>query len=272
MTKLVVLSDNRSGDSNLCTEHGLSVFLESENGKFLLDTGASDVFIKNATSMGLNLSDVSFVFLSHGHKDHTGGLKNFLQLNSKAQVVLSDEIMSTKYYSNRRAGVINDISADYSGFDLSRFIPVTGWHSINPKNHCFHLNALDYSTPKGNKHLYKGNVLDDFNAELVFVSEFQDGLFVFTGCAHLGVLNILKAVESKFHKRVSIALGGFHLIDGEEYETEDELMEISRQMKSDFPNVKLYTGHCTGDKAFEILKRELGDQLHSFYSGFEFVF
>ena len=73
--KWTVLSDNRSEDSRLSTEHGLSILLETERYKILLDTGASDVFIRNAELLGMNLSDVDYVFISHGHSDHAGGLR-----------------------------------------------------------------------------------------------------------------------------------------------------------------------------------------------------
>ncbi len=76
--KWTVLSDNRSNDSCLFTEHGLSILLETERHKILLDTGASDVFIKNAEQLGLDLSTVDYVFISHGHSDHAGGLRSLL--------------------------------------------------------------------------------------------------------------------------------------------------------------------------------------------------
>ena len=72
--KWTVLSDNRTNDSQLQTEHGLSILLETDKHCILLDTGASDVFIRNAEIMGIDLSMVEFVFISHGHSDHAGGL------------------------------------------------------------------------------------------------------------------------------------------------------------------------------------------------------
>ena len=82
MMKWTVLSDNRSSDSRLSTEHGLSILLQIERHKILLDTGASDVFIRNAELLGVDLSNVDYVFISHGHSDHAGcahsGLENIL--------------------------------------------------------------------------------------------------------------------------------------------------------------------------------------------------
>ena len=73
-TRLVVLSDNRTNNKLLQTEHGLSVYLECPSGKYLLDTGASDLFIRNAKVLGIDLADVDYCLISHGHNDHIGGL------------------------------------------------------------------------------------------------------------------------------------------------------------------------------------------------------
>ena len=79
--KWTVLSDNRSSDPALETEHGLSILLTTEQHKILLDTGASDLFIRNAELLGIDLSDVDYVFVSHGHSDHAGGLRYILEYN-----------------------------------------------------------------------------------------------------------------------------------------------------------------------------------------------
>ena len=82
--KWTVLSDNRTCKDQLQTEHGLSILLETEKHRILLDTGASDVFIRNSEKMGIDLSTVDYVFISHGHSDHAGGLKHFMEINDKA--------------------------------------------------------------------------------------------------------------------------------------------------------------------------------------------
>ena len=101
-TRLVVLSDNRTNNKLLQTEHGLSVYLECPSGKYLLDTGASDLFIRNAKVLGIDLADVDYCLISHGHNDHIGGLPYFLKLNSKAKVILSGAIPGTEYAFMRR--------------------------------------------------------------------------------------------------------------------------------------------------------------------------
>ena len=79
-----VLSDNRTNNDQLQTEHGLSILLETDKHRILLDTGACDMFIRNAEQMGIDPYAVDYVFISHGHSDHAGGLKHLLEINKKA--------------------------------------------------------------------------------------------------------------------------------------------------------------------------------------------
>ena len=115
-----VLSDNRSSDSRLFTEHGLSILLEAEQHRILLDTGASDVFIQNAELLGVNLSDVDYVFISHGHSDHAGGLRYFLKQNQKAKIIVSPDAMSGKFFSKR--GNLHSITTEWPEIDENRLI------------------------------------------------------------------------------------------------------------------------------------------------------
>ena len=115
-----VLSDNRSYDSCLFTEHGLSVLLQTERHKILLDTGASDVFVRNAEQLGIDLSDVGYVFISHGHSDHAGGLRYFLEHNQNAQVIVSPDAMSGKFFSKR--GNLHSITTEWPEIGEDRLV------------------------------------------------------------------------------------------------------------------------------------------------------
>jgi len=100
--KWTVLSDNRSCDVSLETEHGLSVLLETDKYHILLDSGASDVFIRNAMHLGIDLSTIDYVFISHGHSDHAGGLRHLMMINHQLQVIVSPDAVSGKFFSKRR--------------------------------------------------------------------------------------------------------------------------------------------------------------------------
>ena len=117
-----VLSDNRSSNPVLEIEHGLSILLRTEQHKILLDTGASDVFLRNAELLGMDLSDVDYVFISHGHSDHAGGLRHFLEQNRQAKVIVSPNAMSGRFYSKR--GNLHSITAEWPENIKDRLITI----------------------------------------------------------------------------------------------------------------------------------------------------
>ena len=258
--KWTVLSDNRSDDSCLSTEHGLSILLETELHKILLDTGASDVFIQNAELLGMDISNVDYVFISHGHSDHAGGLRYFLERNQQAKVIVSPDAMSGKFFSKR--GNLHSITTEWPEID-DRLILIDQTCEIAGGIHVIaHIPQTDYPMPKGNQNLYvqdaNGDYIhDDFRHELAL---YVDGL-LFTGCAHSGLENILAACPWPVHTVV----GGFHLLDGQE--TEEEQVALAQRLKAKYPKTQFYTSHCTGDNVFEVMKNVMAEQLQSFRCG-----
>ena len=89
--QITTLVENVVYGKGLQGEHGLSLLVEVRDRKVLFDTGASDLFIRNARLMGIDLCEVDYLVLSHGHRDHTGGLHLFLRLNERATVVCKRE-------------------------------------------------------------------------------------------------------------------------------------------------------------------------------------
>jgi 7,8-dihydropterin-6-yl-methyl-4-(beta-D-ribofuranosyl)aminobenzene 5'-phosphate synthase len=255
-----VLSDNRSYDSCLFTEHGLSVLLQTERHKILLDTGASDVFVRNAEQLGIDLSDVGYVFISHGHSDHAGGLRYFLEHNQNAQVIVSPDAMSGKFFSKR--GNLHSITTEWPEIGEDRLVLIDQTCEILEGLHVIAHIPQKHPMPKGNQNLYiqdaDGNyIYDDFRHELAL---YVDGL-LFTGCAHSGLENILAACPWPVHTVV----GGFHLLDGQE--TDDEIKALAQRLKAMYPETQFYTSHCTGDHVLEVMKDVMGEQLQPFSAG-----
>ena len=282
--KWTVLSDNRSDDNRLSTEHGLSILLQTTNEreqcdaciniaerggvrrsqtvrhKILLDTGASDVFIRNAEQLGIDLSDVDYVFISHGHSDHAGGLRYILEHNRQAKVIVSPDAMSGKFFSKR--GNLHSITTEWPETDEDRLVLIDQTCEILEDLHAIaHIPQIN-PMPKGNQNLYVQDVNgdyihDDFRHELAL---YVDGL-LFTGCAHSGLENILSACPWPVHS----VIGGFHLLDGQE--TDDKIKALSQRLKAKYPETQFYTSHCTGDHVFEVMKDVMGEQLQSFRCG-----
>ncbi len=258
--KWTVLVDNRTDNPSLQTEHGLSILLETEHHRILLDTGASDLLIGNAEKLHIDLSAVDYVFISHGHSDHAGGLKHLMSVNEKAKVIVSADAMSGKFYSRR--GNLHSITAEWPTIDVDRLIVADQTCEVADGIRVIAHIPQVHPLPKGNRNLYvqdaNGDLVhDDFRHELAL---YVDGL-LFTGCAHSGLENILEACRWPVHTVV----GGFHLLDGQE--SEEELNALARRLEADFPRTQFYTSHCTGDQVFAHLKAAMGEQLQTFRCG-----
>lgn len=274
--KLVVLSDNHKPDESLESEHGLCIYMETEHCKWLLDTGASDNFIRNAQKLDIDLTEVDYVFISHGHSDHIGGLPAFMELNAKAKIVLSKNVANQKFFSKRNG--FHEISPDFDLSDyLERLVYVESEMVFKNEIHVFSTKQHKYPLPKANATLYKdagnGMELDEFNHELV-ISFGTDILFVYTGCAHKGLLNILGSISLFPSKRIGYVMGGFHLLDSkmeQKFETKAEIDAIAHELKMEYPQTNFITGHCTGENVYQQLKEQLGMQLDHFYTGYSIL-
>lgn len=257
--KWTVLSDNRTNDSSLETEHGLSILLETEKHRILLDTGASDVFIRNAEKMSVDLSTVDYVFISHGHSDHAGGLKHFVEINDKAKVIVSPHALSGKFNSKRKC--LHSITTRWPEGIEERMLMANQTCEIDDGLQIIAHIPQIYPLPKGNSHLFveDGNnyIPDDFRHELALYTE---GL-LFTGCAHSGLENILAACPWP----VNAVVGGFHLLD--DHETEEELTSLGLRLKRAYPKTRFYTSHCTGSTAFTMMTNVMGDMILPFACG-----
>ena len=258
--KWTVLSDNRSCNGQLLTEHGLSILLETEKHRILLDTGASDVFIRNAERLGIDLSTVDYVFISHGHSDHGGGLRYLMGISQRAKIIVSPDALSGKFISKRDH--IHSITTEWPKVSKERLITIDKSCEIVDGIHIIAHIPQMHPMPKGNQHLFVQEVegdyaRDDFRHELALYTE---GL-LFTGCAHSGLGNILAACPFP----VNAVVGGFHLLDANE--TEEELTSLAKRLKANYPQTQFYTSHCTGDNTFATMKAVMGGQLHAFSCG-----
>lgn len=267
--KVRVLIDNIS-NNELLKEWGLSIYIEYNDKKFLLDTGHSGRFEKNASSLGINLNQVDYGILSHAHYDHSDGLENFFSTNKKAKFYLQKTAGETCYHHhfwifNSYIGIKKGVLKNYK----ERFEFVEGKAQIVPGVYLLSHSTLGLEKIGKQAHLYikenKHIVPDSFKHEQSLIFDTPKGLVIFNSCSHGGADNIIKEVSAAFeNKKIYGIIGGFHLF----CLSDNKIIEFANRVKQTGIE-HVITGHCTGQRAYEILKEQLGDKVEQMYSGME---
>lgn len=299
--KVVTLVENSMSSSsalcNLEAEHGLSFYVESRAHKLLMDTGASQMFMRNAMLLGVNLREVDTLFLSHGHYDHGGGIPFFAEINSDAPVYMS-RYADTCCYSLR--GGEHYIGLPPEVLNLSHVVHCDGPLTVIDDELAILSDIMDvYPLPSSNACLKiktsAGLVPDTFAHEQCLVVSLQVGELLnegsdpnvrdnagdkesagvpdrkkrvlFSGCAHHGILNILHAYRNIYGDYPYASVSGFHLMKKTAYSESEirEIQEMARKLTR-IPTL-FYTCHCTGDAACEIMKDIMHEQLRCIHCG-----
>lgn len=257
------LIEDTLANNGCVAEHGLSFYVETPNHKLLVDAGASDKFIENASKLNIDLAQIDSLFLSHGHYDHSGGIMPFATLNSNAKIYIHENA-DKDYYSEKPDRTY------YAGIDkriaeLPQTIKINVDTKIDNELFVFTNVTGRRHWPQGNRKLKKkvdGELIqDEFDHEQYLVIKEEGKEILMSGCAHNGILNILdRYIEIKGHEP-DIVISGFHMMKSVEYTSEE--IETIRQTAYELKKykTKYYTGHCTGEPAFRIMKEILGDQI-----------
>lgn len=271
--KITCLVEDTNKHEFLEAEHGVSFYVEMENHKLLFDVGKTDLFIKNAKLLNIDLSKVDTVVISHGHYDHGGGLFAFMKINQTAKIYISEHAFQN-YYSRRSEDELVYIGLDQNLKSSKQFIFVRNQLKIDQNLTIFSdVYSQDYY-PRSNQTLYKkinGKYEnDDFIHEQNLIINENHKFVLFAGCAHHGIINIVKrASELISPKKLTSVLGGFHLSSRfpEFAETENNIKEISSILLN--YQIMCYTGHCTGIKQYHILKKHMKNHIDYFSVGFQ---
>lgn len=269
--RIVNLIEDTQGEKELYHEHGLSFYIETKKHKILLDTGASDAFLENAKVLGIDLTQVDMVVLSHGHYDHADGILAFAKLNPNVTIYLQ-KVAGQDYY-NLRDDMEKYIGIDKRILDLPQVHFLNGDYRIDEEVYIFtDIHGRKY-WPQSNlllKEKVEGRFIQDtFAHEQCLVISEKQAKVLLSGCAHNGILNILEAYQERFKGTPDKVISGFRMMKRGEYTTEEiEVIEdTARELKK--LHTKFYTGHCTGEAAFEIMKAIMGKQLTFVHSGDE---
>jgi 7,8-dihydropterin-6-yl-methyl-4-(beta-D-ribofuranosyl)aminobenzene 5'-phosphate synthase len=252
LRRLTVLCENSVSKSvQAIGEHGFSCFIETDAGAYLFDTGQGLGLLHNADLLNISLNDLKGVILSHGHFDHTGGLRQVLSRTGSLPVYGHPELFRERFWVGKfeqRAngipfsrvqletdGACFDLSADFR--EISPGIWLTG---EVPRRTDFEQvdSALHYRDKTGE--LRHDQIEDDCSV----VVESAKGLILLLGCAHAGLANILHhVVDVMGENRIYAVLGGMHLGPVSDEQFEQTVGVLKRYNVS-----KIGVGHCTGQR------------------------
>ena len=278
--RITALLENTTQNPDMQIEPGLSLYIEAKGKKILFDMGQTDLFAKNAEKLGIDLTEIDFAVLSHGHYDHGGGLETFFKINHTAPVYITKYAFEPHFHGREKY-----IGLDGSIYQTNkeRFIITSTENPIGDGMSLFNCkgNPLVYkprtegfyvALPKDkNKDSYVSDVFfknqedyefiqDDFRHEQYFMIE-GDKTVLFSGCSHKGILNIASWCN------VDYLIGGFHYknLDLTQENARKELDEASKILNN--YKTKFYTCHCTGTEQYEYLKKQMGEKLDYLSTG-----
>jgi 7,8-dihydropterin-6-yl-methyl-4-(beta-D-ribofuranosyl)aminobenzene 5'-phosphate synthase len=217
---ITTLFDNYEYKEGLKTGWGFSALIEYGDQKILFDTGASGaILLENIEALGLEPEDVEAIVISHDHGDHTGGLKGFL-----------------KRWGTKKVYIPKSFAAEFKDTVGENAELVAVKESVNIIPDIFSTGEMGTSI-----------------IEQSLIIETDKGLIVITGCAHPGIVDIVKKSKELRKKDLYLVMGGFHLRNKSDKEMEG-IIEAFRSMGVK----KVSPTHCTGDHQIELFKKEYG--------------
>ena len=258
--RITTLSEN-TANFGFIAEWGLSILVEADETSLLMDTGLSFSAAHNAQVLGIDLSKIDRIVLSHGHTDHTGGLVEMLALTGGTEVIAHPDVFTAKC---AQAGTdVRDI-----GMPLPREELASLGARFNLTREPVHITAsvmttgeipltTEYETVDDNLFVRVNGETrpDPLLDDLALIIDADFGLVVILGCAHRGIVNTLQhALELCGRDSVHTVIGGTHLI-----RASDERMERTIADLKAMRIQRLGVSHCTGFAAAARLAQEFGD-------------
>lgn len=274
MLSITTLSENTANYGYLA-EWGLSILVEFDGMNILMDTGFSFSAVHNAQLMGVDLGAIDRVVISHGHADHTGGLRELLRRRGEVEVIAHPDIWTAKY-TQRTPGE----RETYIGVPFS---PV----ELESRGALFHLSrepvhitdramttgeipmTAGYEEIDANLFVKEGEGFkpDPLADDLALIIDADFGLVVILGCAHRGIVNTLRHAQKLTGKElIYAAIGGTHL-----FRASQERIELTIAELREMGVQRLGVSHCTGFGASARLAQEFGDKFFLNNAGTRFT-
>ncbi len=250
--KITTLVENTIGENlALRNEHGISFFIEKDNIKCLFDTGKSDAFLYNSSWLNIDLMKTDYVVLSHGHYDHSGGLRYLVEKTTDFSLFTGKGFFDEKY-------AFRNNSYEYLGnnFDERFIVENNISHAVLDKQITEISSGIFLITSFNRTHsdevvnsrfrLKRGDefIPDRFEDEVMIAVDTPEGLVLILGCSHPGVKNMIDTARELLKKPVYAVIGGTHLVEAGSDSLEKS---INYFLKGDIAIIGV--SHCTGEKA-----------------------
>ncbi len=249
--------------------HGLCLYIATKRHKLLFDLGPGALFLENAAKLGVDVAAVDTVILSHVHIDHGGALGALLKHNHTAKVYIQKTAFEKHY--TKVLGIPVNIGIDDAFMEhpqvvltdeklviddeLTLFADVTGKECGSASNDALFAKHAGKMEP------------DDFSHEHSLIITEDGKHTLIAGCAHKGIINIQKRAEERVGAELDCVISGFHLYNPVTKRCEEDALvrEVAARLKTH--RTRYYTCHCTGPRAFALLREELGDQMNDLATG-----
>ncbi|WP_070109213.1 MBL fold metallo-hydrolase [Clostridium acetireducens] len=257
-----LIENNPSINSKLHNEHGLSLYIEIDKTKILFDTGQSGDFIENAQLLKVDLSKLNYVLLSHGHYDHSGGFRKFVDKFKKPyKLILGKGFFNSKYKTTKEGNYKYIGNAFDEEFVNQNNIPIKYIEedvAYITKDIMIFSNFEKYNDFESISKIFKikqndNYIPDNFHDEIVLGVKSDKGLIIILGCSHIGIVNILETIMERTNMPIYAVVGGTHLVGCDELRLNNTIKFLKEK------HIKvLGLSHCTGENAMEEIKEQFG--------------
>lgn len=260
MVKITTLIDDQAlPNSDLEAEPGFSCFVEVNQVRILFDTGCGAAFIRNAAKLGVNLSNLDHLIISHGHFGHGGGVIPLLENFSYPVLTLwtGSGFERAKYAEDPNG--LRPVGLKFDQGFINQYNVM--WHTVCTDTVMIHpgiwlvsgferVHPIEEPNPRFLIGDDETKQVDTFCDEIIMIIDSPQGLVVVVGCSHPGILNIIDSVAQRFGRPIYALIGGIHLFDAS-----NERREVVVNELIDRAIPLLGVSHCTGEKASKMLEK-----------------
>ncbi len=264
MIKLTFLSENKTEVAKCRAEFGLSMLIEAGGRKILFDAGFSNMFADNAKALGIDLAEVDLCVVSHGHCDHTDGFPLFGELNDRAKIYVHKDAFYPTF------GLIDGVMTSFNGgirWTPEQYGPLKDRLVLTDGPVWLDEDTVIWGTipdvpeykPAGVFFLEiepGSRVQDDLRHEQFLAIREPDGVCLFSGCSHKGIIAAIEYAKQLFPgERIKTIVAGMHLMAT----PADQLRRIIDRIDAEQPDV-IIPMHCTGLRAITEMRIRFGER------------